>query len=129
MSESGASIVLTGGAGFIGSHLAEALLRRGSRLTIIDSLDDFYSPQWKSANLAQVRRTGDFSFKNVDIRDFDAVRDTLIEAKVSTVIHLAARAGVRPSIEQPRLYEQVNFAGTLNLLEICRELKIPKFIF
>src|SRR6266851_4370446 len=122
-------VVLTGGAGFIGSHLAEALLRRGNQLTIVDSLDEFYSPAWKQANLEEIRRAGCFQFFPADICDAERLREILSKARPDLVIHLAARAGVRPSIEQPRLYERVNVAGTLNLLELCRELKVPKFIF
>ena len=122
-------VVLTGGAGFIGSHLAEALLRRGNQLTIVDSLDEFYSPAWKQANLEEIRRAGCFQFFPADICDAERLREILSKAHPDLVIHLAARAGVRPSIEQPRLYERVNVAGTLNLLELCRELKVPKFIF
>jgi UDP-glucuronate 4-epimerase len=122
-------IVLTGGAGFIGSHLAEALLRQGNQLTIIDSLDEFYAPSWKQANLEDVRRAGCFRFFPTDICDAERLREIFSNERPEMVIHLAARAGVRPSIEQPLLYEQVNVAGTLNLLELCREFKIPKFIF
>jgi UDP-glucuronate 4-epimerase len=129
MHNSSNRIVLTGGAGFIGSHLAEALLRRGSQLTIIDSLDNFYSPAWKKANLEGIRRLGECKFLQVDICDFESVRAALAAVKPDVIVHLAARAGVRPSIEQPRLYEQVNVSGTLNLLEICRQFEIPRFIF
>ena len=129
MHDSSNRIVLTGGAGFIGSHVAEALLRRRSQLTIIDSLDDFYAPAWKKANLEAVRRLGECRFLQTDICDFESVRAALAAVKPDVIVHLAARAGIRPSIEQPRLYEQVNVSGTLNLLEICRQLGIPKFIF
>jgi UDP-glucuronate 4-epimerase len=129
MRDSRNRIVLTGGAGFIGSHLAEALLRRGSQLTIIDNLDRFYSPVWKKTNLENIRRLGEFEFLQVDICDFESLRAALAAVQPDVIVHLAARAGVRPSIEHPRLYEQVNVGGTLNLLEICRQLGIPKFIF
>jgi UDP-glucuronate 4-epimerase len=122
-------VVLTGGAGFIGSHVAEALLRRGVQLSILDNLDEFYSPAWKKANLEDVRRVGSYEFSQVDICDIVRLRETLERARPDVVIHLAARAGVRPSIEQPRLYEQVNVAGTLNLLEMCRQLPVRKFLF
>jgi UDP-glucuronate 4-epimerase len=122
-------ILLTGGAGFIGSHVAEALLRRGASLAIADNLDNFYSAAWKEANLGDVRRAGVFEFFESDISDAEQMRVLFAEARPDAVIHLAARAGVRPSIEQPRLYEHVNVAGTVNLLELCREFHIPKFIF
>jgi UDP-glucuronate 4-epimerase len=122
-------VLLTGGAGFIGSHLAEALLRRGTELTIVDVLDDFYSPDWKKANLDEIRKVGRYEFASVDICNFEGIRAAAAKARPEMIIHLAARAGVRPSIEQPLLYERVNIAGTLNLLEICREMHIQKFIF
>ena len=122
-------ILLTGGAGFIGSHVAEALLRRGAVLSIVDSLDDFYSSAWKKANLEEVRRTGQFEFLECDICDLKPMRETLTAARPDVIVHLAARAGVRPSIEQPRLYERVNVSGTVNLLELCREFGVGKFIF
>jgi UDP-glucuronate 4-epimerase len=122
-------VVLTGGAGFIGSHLAEALLRLGCQLTIVDKLDEFYSPAWKQANLDEIRRVGEFQFFPADICDVVQIREILSKARPDLIIHLAARAGVRPSIEQPHLYERVNIAGTLTLLDLCRELKIPQFIF
>lgn len=122
-------ILLTGGAGFIGSHLAEALLHRKAQLSIVDNLDDFYSQEWKRANLEEVRRAGEHEFSAVDICDMKSLRETMSRFRPHIVIHLAARAGVRPSIEQPRLYEQVNVSGTVNLLELCRELGVQKFIF
>jgi len=129
MSEHIRKVLLTGGAGFIGSHLAEELLRRGAQLTIVDNLDDFYSQTWKRANLEDIRGAGDFDFVGRDICDIEGMREAIGAARPDALIHLAARAGVRPSIEQPRLYERVNIAGTVNLLEICRELGVPKFIF
>jgi UDP-glucuronate 4-epimerase len=122
-------VVLTGGAGFIGSHLAEALLRRGARLTIVDNLDDFYSQAWKRANLEDIRRVGNFDFVGQDICDIEGMKEAIAAARPDALIHLAARAGVRPSIEQPRLYERVNISGTVNLLEMCRELGVQQFVF
>lgn len=123
------SVLLTGGAGFIGSHLAEALLKRGDTLTIVDSLHDFYSPDWKRANLEELRRGGKFNFFEADIRDSASMRLVFEQAQPQIVVHLAARAGVRPSIEQPREYAEVNIAGTVNLLELAREFRPAKFIF
>lgn len=122
-------ILLTGGAGFIGSHVAEALLRGGAQLSVVDNLDTFYSPAWKKANLESIRKIGAFEFFEQDICSTDGTREVFASAPPDAVIHLAARAGVRPSIEQPRLYEQVNVAGTVNLLELCREFRVERLIF
>ena len=122
-------VLLTGGAGFIGSHVAEALLRRGVELTIVDNLDGFYSPTRKKSNLKEVRRAGKFKFVNQDIGNKGEMSKLFARTRPDAVIHLAARAGVRPSIEQPLLYERVNIGGTVNLLESCRQYGVKKFLF
>jgi UDP-glucuronate 4-epimerase len=123
-------ILLTGGAGFIGSHVAEALIRRGTKLSIVDNLDNFYALSRKRLNLQEIRNNaGTYEFFEVDVRDMDALRRVAERVQPEIVIHLAARAGVRPSIEQPALYESVNVAGTVNLLEIAREFKVQRLIF
>lgn len=122
-------ILLTGGAGFIGSHLAEALLRRGDSVVIVDCLDEFYAPARKRKNLEEIRRSGSFEFHQADICDLDAMRQLFARVQPEVVIHLAARAGVRPSIESPLLYDRVNVTGTLNLLELSRQFRVGKFIF
>jgi UDP-glucuronate 4-epimerase len=122
-------VLLTGGAGFIGSHVAEALLRRGLQLSVVDSLDDFYSPAAKRANLNEVRAMGDFSFNELDLCDFEVLRQFIETSRPDTIIHLAARAGVRPSIEKPQLYERVNVGGTVNLLELARQMGVKRFVF
>ena len=122
-------ILLTGGAGFIGSHVAEALIRRGNELSIVDNVDDFYASSRKRRNLQEIGNAGSYQFFEVDIRDRDALRKAAERARPEVIIHLAARAGVRPSIEQPALYESVNVGGTVNLLEIARELKVQRFVF
>jgi UDP-glucuronate 4-epimerase len=129
MPSGGDKILLTGGAGFIGSHVAEALLRQGKQLVIVDTLDDFYSPDWKQANLADVRRVGSFEFVAADICEADQIRKIMERTRPDVIVHLAARAGVRPSIQYPRLYERVNIAGTVNLLELCREFGVRRFLF
>jgi UDP-glucuronate 4-epimerase len=129
MSANSQRVLLTGGAGFIGSHIAEALLRQGTELTIVDSLDEFYPSAWKRSNLQEILRTGNYEFEEVDICDFEVLRDVVRRAKPEIIIHLAARAGVRPSIEDPRLYERVNVGGTVNLLELSREFHVARFIF
>jgi UDP-glucuronate 4-epimerase len=122
-------VLLTGGAGFIGSHTAEALLRRGDQLTIVDNLHDFYSPLWKKENLQDIQRAGNFDFYLEDICNKQRLRDVVSQSAPDLIIHLAARAGVRPSIEDPDSYVDVNIRGTLNLLELCREFQISKFVF
>jgi UDP-glucuronate 4-epimerase len=98
-------------------------------LTIVDSLDDFYSPAQKRANLEEIRRIGEFSFFEVDICDTETLRRFLAGKSFDVVIHLAARAGVRPSVDDPRLYERVNVGGTVNLLDLSREFKVAKVLF
>jgi UDP-glucuronate 4-epimerase len=122
-------VFLTGGAGFIGSHLAEALLRAGATLSIIDNLNDFYPPAWKKSNLKEIGDTGNFQFIEGDICNAADLRRAFIEANPEIVIHLAAQAGVRPSIESPTVYDRVNISGTLNLLELIREFSVSRLIF
>jgi UDP-glucuronate 4-epimerase len=120
-------VVVTGGAGFIGSHLAEALLARGDRVTILDSFTDFYDPRLKRANLDEVARTGRVELVEGDIRDRGVVASALAHA--DAVVHLAAMAGVRPSIEDPALYVAVNLDGTANLLQAAAKAGIKTFVF
>lgn len=122
-------IAVTGGAGFIGSHLCEQLLRHGHSVVIIDDLNDFYSSTLKQQNLRAVEATGPIGFHRLDICDTEALLKVLGPRRPDTVIHLAARAGVRPSLAQPFLYERTNVFGTLSVLEVCRHLKIPKILF
>ena len=122
-------ILVTGGAGFIGSHLSERLLREGHSLTIVDDLNDFYSPAVKRANLEAVRRAGQVTVHEADICDEEKMFAIGREQKPDAIIHLAARAGVRPSLENPLLYEHVNVRGTTVLLEMARQLRVPKFVF
>ena len=121
-------IVVTGGAGFIGSHLCEALLDRGDQVVALDSLDDFYDPAVKKRNLVVSQRSDRFRLVEGDIRDPAAVRGA-IDRDVDAVVHLAARAGVRPSIEQPMLYNDVNVVGTAVILEACRAAEVRRVIF
>ncbi|MBM3804658.1 MAG: NAD-dependent epimerase/dehydratase family protein [Acidimicrobiia bacterium] len=122
-------ILLTGGAGFIGSHLAERLLRLGHKLVLLDELNDFYSPEIKRRNLAEIKTTGNYDFVEASICDLPKLTQLFQQHAPEVVIHLAARAGVRPSLEQPLLYEQVNVQGTLHLLELARQFAVQKFIF
>jgi UDP-glucuronate 4-epimerase len=122
-------VLVTGGAGFIGSHVSERLLRDGHEVAILDDLNDFYSPELKVSNLLAVRKAGVLRFYEGDIRDQDLVRRVFQEHQPHAVIHLAARAGVRPSLEQALLYESVNVRGTLVLLEESRAYGVNKFVF
>lgn len=123
------TILVTGGAGFIGSHLCEALLQRQHKVVALDSFDDFYEPAVKRTNLAKCDGAADFSLVEGDIRDTDTIDTLLHEHGVDVIVHLAARAGVRPSIEQPVLYQDVNVGGTAVLLEAARLHGVRKFIF
>jgi len=111
--------VVTGAAGFIGSHLTERLLQEGHAVIGIDSFDTFYDPQIKRRNIAGALSHPSFRLIEADIRD-QAAMEQAIEGDVDVIVHLAARAGVRPSIEQPALYSDVNINGTVVLLEIAR---------
>ncbi|MBN1512882.1 MAG: GDP-mannose 4,6-dehydratase [Phycisphaerae bacterium] len=121
-------IIVTGGAGFIGSHVCEALLARQSDVLALDSFDTFYDPQIKRRNVHRCLADGRFSLAEGDICDAAFVEETLA-AGADVLVHLAARAGVRPSIEQPLLYQKVNVEGTLVLLEAARRAGVQKFIF
>jgi len=123
------TVLITGGAGFIGSHLASMLLRSGSKVVVLDNLNDFYDPRLKRANLAEIGRTGAFEFVLGDICERAAVHDLFARLRPAAVVHLAARAGVRPSVDNPELYYQTNVVGMENLLAACREFKTPKVVF
>jgi len=123
------AILVTGGAGFIGSHLSERLLREGHEITIVDELNDFYSPERKRANLECVRQAGPVEFHEADIGDEEAIFAIGRSRRFEAIVHLAARAGVRPSLDDPLLYERANVRGTTVLLEMARRLAIPKFVF
>src|SRR4029453_6391819 len=120
-------ILVTGGAGFIGSHLVEKLLAAGHEVAVLDDFNDFYDPQIKHANIAGV--ANDVTMHHVDLRDGASVRNLFHRQKFETVAHLAARAGVRPSIQHPQLYYDTNVSGTLHLLDAASVTKVERFIF
>jgi UDP-glucuronate 4-epimerase len=120
-------VLVTGGAGFIGSHLVEKLLAAGHAVVILDDFNDFYDPQIKHANIAGFAK--DVSVCHVDIRDGAAVRNLFHRERVDAIAHLAARAGVRPSIQHPQLYCDTNVSGTLHLLDAARVTCVERFIF
>ncbi len=122
-------ILVTGGAGFIGSYLCVRLLNDGHQVAIVDELNDYYSPELKRDNLGIVRRAGPVAFYKRDICDVQAMLEIFRSYRPDAVAHLAARAGVRPSLEQPLLYERINVGGTLVMLEACRQAGVAKFVF
>ena len=126
------TVLVTGAAGFIGSHTAETLLRRGDRVIGLDNLNDYYSPARKRQNIEEVRSSVDdpsaFSFVHGDIRDRSLIDRLFGEEQLDGVIHLAAMAGVRASVDDPWLYQDVNLVGTLNLLDAARRFGRPNFV-
>ena len=120
------NILVTGGAGFIGSHFVERALALGHKVEVIDEFNDFYDPAIKRENLAAVKN--EVVIHEADIRDAAVVDRIFREGKFDTVVHLAARAGVRPSILEPRLYIETNITGTFNLLEAARQHGVPRFV-
>ena len=124
-----ARILVTGGAGFIGSHVCEALLARGDEVICVDNFNDYYDPCLKEKNIVNALKDEKYKLYRVDILDDVGMREVFEEEKVDKVVHLAAMAGVRYSIENPRKYYEVNVMGTLNLLEICKEFGVKDFVY
>ncbi len=123
------SIAVTGGAGFIGSHVCEALLGKGLDVVCIDNFNDYYNPKFKEENISECLKNKNFKLHRKDITNINDLRTVFKKNKIEKVIHLAARAGVRPSIEQPVLYEQANVLGTLNMLMMAKDFKAENFVF
>ena len=121
------NFLVTGGAGFIGSHVCESLLLAGHRVWAFDELNDFYDPRLKRQNLRELQALNrPFEFVQGDLTNADTVSGLLSAVRFDQIIHLAARAGVRPSLEQPALYQRVNVEGTVNLLEAARRTGVRK---
>src|SRR4030067_2184872 len=123
------NILITGAAGFIGSHLSERLLQDDSRIICLDNLDTFYDPQIKRENLRPLLANNYFTLIEGDIRDLELLTDIFEGNRIDVIVHIAARAGVRPSIIEPLLYYDVNVRGTTNLLEMANKYHVRKFIF
>ena len=124
------NILVTGGAGFIGSHLVERLLNEGDwQITVVDNFNDFYSPEAKRANVSAFLSHQNFTLREIDICDAENLREVFAETEFDVIVHLAARAGVRPSLSEPKLYAETNINGTLNLLELAREFAVEQFVF
>lgn len=119
--------LITGGAGFIGSHLSERMLQEGHRVTIFDDFNTYYDPEIKKQNISTIR--DHIEVVRGDIRDAILVERSFAKGKFDQVIHIAARAGVRPSIQDPKLYFTTNIDGTFNLLDACRYHEVPRFTF
>ncbi len=126
----GRTLLITGGAGFIGSHFSERMLDRGHTVVCLDNFNDYYDPAVKRRNIESLlKRTCGFRVIEGDILDADLVRRLFEENRFDAVIHLAARAGVRPSIQDPGLYQRVNLEGTVNLLESSVRHGVTRFLF
>lgn len=121
-------VLVTGAAGFIGSHLVDALLARGNVVAGVDSFDHFYDPAVKRENLAGALAHPSFDLIEGDVRDAAGVRAAFARARPDVLVHLAARAGVRPSIEQPALYADVNVTGTSVILEAARAARVERLV-
>lgn len=124
------NILVTGGAGFIGSHLVRYLLDEGVwQVAVVDNFNDFYSPEIKRENIRAFLDNPNFRLYKTDICDEESLAEVFSENKFDVIVHLAAWAGVRPSLLNPRLYAQVNISGTVNLLELTREFGVKQFVF
>lgn len=123
------NILVTGGAGFIGSHLVDKLLAEGFRVVVVDNFNDFYAPEIKHANLAAHSSNPDFRLVEADIRNREKLQEVFSEEGFNVIVHLAARAGVRPSLENPVEYVETNINGTVNLLELAKDFGIKQFVF
>lgn len=121
-------ILVTGGAGFIGSHITEKLLERGDSVICVDNFNDYYSPKIKELNVAPFLENPNYKLYRKDIVDYGAMKDIFEAEKIERICHCAARAGVRPSMENPFLYEEVNIRGTLNLLDLAKDYGIENFV-
>jgi len=123
------NVLVTGGAGFIGGHLCQRLLDRGDSVACVDSFDPFYDPAIKRATADALARSPRFRLVEADIRDLVRLEAELGAERIDAIVHLAARAGVRPSIEEPVLYTQVNVEGTVAMLELARRRGVRSFVF
>ncbi|MBD3289381.1 NAD-dependent epimerase/dehydratase family protein [candidate division KSB1 bacterium] len=121
-------LLVTGGAGFIGSHLIERLIKDGHEIWCLDNFNDYYNPEIKRGNIEPVQDHPKYSLIEGDILDEELLNKLFAQTSFDCIIHLAARAGVRPSIKQPKLYQEVNIRGTMNLLEKAKEFGIRKFV-
>lgn len=123
------NVLVTGAAGFIGSHLVERLITEGAQVVGIDNFCDFYDPATKRRNLRTAQQSRAFQLVEADIRDADTMDAVVARTRPDAIVHIAAMAGVRPSIERPRLYAEVNLDGTVNILEAAAHHGVGRFVF
>jgi len=124
------NFLVTGGAGFIGSHLVDRLLSTdATRVAVVDDFNDFYNPSVKRENVSDHLKDPRYSLHELDIRDRAALEQVFKQTNFDCIVHLAARAGVRPSLSEPQLYTETNINGTLNLLELARNYNVEQFVF
>ncbi len=124
------NILITGGAGFIGSHLADCLLAEGAwNVTVVYEFNDFYSPEIKRNNIRAQENNPAYNLIEADIRSQSSLSKVFNQTQFDAIVHLAARAGVRPSLKDPLLYMETNINGTLNLLEQARNHNVKQFVF
>lgn len=121
--------LITGGAGFIGSHLADELLEKGNKVVVIDNFNNFYNPRIKENNIKHNLSNQNYKLERIDIRDAKEVDRVFAENKIDNIMHLAAMAGVRPSIEDPVLYQEVNCLGSQNILEAMKKHGVSNIVF
>lgn len=121
--------LVTGGAGFIGSTLADKLLNEGQKVIVIDNFNDFYSPKIKENNIKHNLNNPNYKLERIDIRNQEEVNRVFAENKIDNIMHLAAMAGVRPSIENPILYQEVNCLGSQNILEAMKKYNVKNIVF
>src|ERR1051325_9165051 len=124
------NLLITGAAGFIGSHLVDRLLATDvERITVVDDFNDFYNPSIKRDNIREHLKDPRYGIHEADIRDRAALEQIFEKNNFDGVVHLAARAGVRPSLSEPQLYTETNINGTVNLLELARRHSVKQFVF
>ena len=124
------NVLVTGGAGFIGSHLVDRLLGTNvEQITVVDDFNNFYAPEIKHENIREHLKDPRYKLAEADIRDRAAIEPVFNQTRFDCIVHLAARAGVRPSLKEPQLYTETNINGTLNLLELARHHGIRQFVF
>lgn len=121
--------LITGGAGFIGSHLADRLLAEGNKVVVIDNFNNFYNPKIKENNVKHNLNNPNYKLERIDIRNGEEVDRVFAENKIDNIMHLAAMAGVRPSIENPVLYQEVNCVGSQNILEAMKKHNVKNIVF